>query len=123
MRIVNLHHTAFVAAFRALGHEVLSIGTTADCDVRLTEALSLKRLQTLLDDRFPRPDLVFWFDSCQTPWVYGLETLPMVTIGYSVDQYMHPWHVPYSAAFDSFYVAQKDYLPLFTDCPTGRPAA
>lgn len=122
MRIVNLHHTAFVQTFRALGHEVFSIGTAATCDVVLETALSLKRLRELLDARFPEPDLVFWFDSCQVPGVLGLETLPTVTIGYSVDQYMHPWHVPYSAAFDGFLVAQKDFLPLFSDTPTDRPA-
>jgi len=122
VRILNLHHTAFVPVFRAMGHEVLSLGTTAECDVRLTEALSRNRLGELLADRFPDPDCVFWFDSCEVPWIFGLETLPTLTIGYSVDQYMHPWHVPYSAAFDAFFVAQKDFLPLFADCPTGRPA-
>lgn len=122
MRIVNLHHTAFVATFRALGHEVFSIGTSTDCDVTLDAALSLRRLRELLAARFPDPDLVFWFDACQVPWIFGLETLPAVTIGYSVDQYMHPWHVPYSAGFDAFYVAQKDFLPLFANAPTPRPA-
>lgn len=122
MRILNLHHTAFVQVFRALGHEVLSLGTTADCDVALGEALSRNRLGELLAARFPDPDCVFWFDSCEVPWIFGLETLPTLTIGYSVDQYMHPWHVPYSAAFDAFFVAQKDFLPLFTECPTSRPA-
>lgn len=123
MRILNLHNTAFVAAFRRLGHEVLSVGTTQDCDVPLSEPLSARRLLELLDGRRLRPDLVFWCDACQTPWIFGFETLPAVTIGFSIDQYMHPWHVPYSAAFDFFFVAQKDYLPLFTDAPTGRPAA
>jgi hypothetical protein len=122
MRILNLHNTAFVATFRKRGHDVLSIGTTADCDVRLAEPLSCKRLLDLLAARGFRPDLAFWCDGCQTPWIFGIETLPAVTVGFSVDQYMHPWHVPYSAAFDAFFVAQKDYLPLFAAAPTGRPA-
>ncbi|EHJ48561.1 hypothetical protein DFW101_2557 [Solidesulfovibrio carbinoliphilus subsp. oakridgensis] len=122
MRIVNLHNTAFVATFRKRGHDVLSIGTTPDCDVRLDEPLSCKRLLDLLAAKGFRPDLAFWCDGCQTPWIFGLETLPAVTIGFSIDQYMHPWHVPYSAAFDAFFVAQKDYLPLFAETPTGRPA-
>lgn len=113
MRIVNLHHGGFVPTFRKLGHTVLSIGTTADCDIRLTQPLSHKRFLELLASRDFAPDLVFWFDACQPPWIFGLETLPAVVIGYSVDQYMHPWHVPYSAGFDAFFVAQKDYLPLF----------
>lgn len=123
MRIVNLHNTAFVSTFRKLGHDVLSIGTTPDCEVRLSEPLSCKRLLELLHARGLRPDLVFWCDGCQVPWIFGIETLPAVTVGFSIDQYMHPWHVPYSAAFDAFFVAQKDYLPLFEAAPTGRPAA
>ena len=123
MRIVNLHHTAFVATFRKLGHEVLSIGTTPDCDVTLQETLSCRRFLDLLAGRGMSPELVFWCDSCQIPWVFGLENLPAVTIGYSVDQYMNPWHVPYSACFDALFVAQKDYLPLFAASPTNRPAS
>lgn len=122
MRIVNLHFPAFVTTFRKLGHDVLSIGTTPDCDVRLTEPLSHKRLLDLLAARSFQPDLVFWCDACQVPWIFGFEALPAVTIGYSIDQYLNPWHVPYSAAFDAILVAQKDYLPLFTASPTGRPA-
>ena len=88
MRIVNLHHRAFVPTFRKLGHEVLSIGTTPDCDVVLSEPLSHKRFLELLAGRDLRPDLVFWCDACQLPWIFGLESLPAVVIGYSVDQYM-----------------------------------
>lgn len=121
MRIVNLHSTAFVAAFRALGHEVLSVGIGPGCDVPLSEPLSARRFTDLLDAQGMAPDLVFWCDACQIPWVFGLETLPAVVIGYSVDQYMHPWHVPYSMAFDAVCVAQRDYLPLFEESPHCRP--
>lgn len=123
MRIVNLHHCAFVPMFRKLGHEVLSIGTTPDCDVTLSEPLSHKRFLELLAERSMRPDLVFWCDACQLPWIFGLESLPAVVIGYSVDQYLHPWHVPFSAGFDAVFVAQKDYLDLFTSPHYARPAA
>lgn len=123
MRIVNLHHGAFVPTFRKLGHEVLSIGTGPGCDVVLAEPLSHKRFLGLLDERGLRPDLVFWCDACQVPWIFGLESLPAVVIGYSVDQYVNPWHVPYSAGFDAVFVAQKDYLPLFVTPETPRPAA
>ncbi len=122
MRIVNVHHTAFVATFRALGHDVLSLGTDRSCDIALTEPLSARRFTSLLEGRGFAPDLVFWCDACQIPWVFGFETLPAVVIGYSVDQYMHPWHMPYSAGFDAVCVAQKDYLPLFSFSPQGRPA-
>lgn len=122
MRIVNLHHPAFVPTFRKLGHDVLSIGTTTDCDVQLTEPLSCKRFLDILAAKTMRPDLILWFDACQPPWIFGFENLPAVVIGYSVDQYMNPWHVPYSAACDAFFVAQKDYLPLFAPSPANRPA-
>jgi hypothetical protein len=121
MRIVNLHLPAFVPTFRKLGHEVLSIGTTPDCDVTLAEPLSHKRFLDVLAGKAMQPDLIFWCDACQTPWVFGIETMPAVTIGYSIDQYCNPWHVPYSAAFDAVLVAQKDYVPLFCNAPTSRP--
>lgn len=122
MRIVILHSGALTASFRRLGHDVLHIGTTQDADVVLAEPLSHRRLLALLDARLPHPDLVFWCDACQPPWVFGLEALPAAVIGYSVDQYLNPWHVPYSAAFDAVFVAQKDYLPLFDQPFFRRPA-
>ncbi|KHK03041.1 glycosyltransferase family protein [Desulfovibrio sp. TomC] len=122
MRIVTLHHPGFVATFRKLGHDVLSIGTTPDCDVHLTEPLSCMRFLDLLRAKALIPDLILWSDACQLPWVFGFHTLPSVVIGFSVDQYMNPWHIPYSAAFDTLFVAQKDYLPLFAASPTNRPA-
>jgi glycosyltransferase involved in cell wall biosynthesis len=122
MRIVNLHHGALIPSFRRLGHEVLHIGTTPDCDVVLAEPLSHRRFLDLLTAAGWQPDLVLWCDSCQPLWVFGLESLPAVVLGYSVDQYLNPWHVPYSAAFDTIFVAQKGYLPLFDQAHFVRPA-
>lgn len=122
MRIVNLHHPAFVPTFRKLSHDVLAIGTTPDCDVHLDQPLSCKRFLQVLAAKAMRPDLILWCDACQPPWIFGFENLPAVVIGYSVDQYLNPWHVPYSAGFDAVFVAQKDYLPLFAASPTNRPA-
>ena len=122
MRIVTLHHMGFAAILRKLGHDVLTVSGTASADVCLAEPLTASKFLEVLASRGFKPDLVLWYDACQPPWVFGFERLPSVVIGYSVDQYMHPWHVPYSAAFDAVLVAQKDYLPLFTNAPTGRPA-
>jgi glycosyltransferase involved in cell wall biosynthesis len=122
MRIVILHNGALIASLRRLGHEVLHIGTTPGCDVVLDQPLSHRRFLDLLATRGWRPDLVLWCDACQPPWMFGLESLPAVVIGYSVDQYMNPWHVPYSAAFDTVFVAQKDYLPLFDQPHFARPS-
>lgn len=123
MRIVTLHNAALDASFRRLGHEVLHLGTTPDCDVVLSEPLSHRRFTALLDAAGWQPDVVLWCDTCQPPWVFGLENLPAVLLGYSIDQYLNPWHVPYSAAFDAVFVAQKDYLPLFDEPFFERPAA
>ncbi len=122
MRILNLEGLHLVPAFRALGHEVLAIGPSPDCDVPLSEPLSTRALWELLDSRGFRPDLAFWCDLCRPPWVMGLETLPGAVIGLSVDQYCNPWHVPYSACFDAVLVAQRDYLRLFQDPRLPRPA-
>lgn len=113
MRVLNISGTHFVSAFRALGHEVLSIGGSGSCDVQLRQPEDFSGLWEILRSRAFYPDLVFWNDTCRPPEVFGLERLPGVTIGYSIDQYCNPWHVPYSWAFDLLLVAQKDYLKFF----------
>lgn len=113
MRILNISGTHFVSAFRALGHEVLSMGASGTCDVPLKQPQDFSDLWKILKSRAFYPDLVFWNDTCRPPEVFGLERLPGVTIGYSIDQYCNPWHIPYSWAFDLLLVAQKDYLKFF----------
>jgi hypothetical protein len=113
MNILNLEATHFVNFWRKTGHNVLSIGPGPNCDVQSKKIISLKQLWSILKQHNFYPDLVFWNDNCRLPSVIGFETLPCTCIGFSIDQYCNPWHVPYSAAFDLFLVAQKDYLPLF----------
>lgn len=115
MKILNIEGLYFVDDFRALGHEVLTLGQGPGHDVSLHEMLSPKGLWELLESRNFRPDLALWCDKCQPPLVLGVEALPCVTIGFSIDQYCNPWHVPASAGYDVFLVAQKDYLHLFKD--------
>lgn len=114
MRILNIEDTFFVPHFRRLGHEVLSIGTRSDCDVRLKKSLGPREFVAVLDARGFRPDLTLWVDGCRPPSVLGFELLPCVTMGYSIDQYCNPWHVPWSVCFDHLLVAQKDYMSLFS---------
>ena len=113
MRILNLDGHYFVAPFREMGHEVLWLGSDPGCDVRLETVISLADLMALLKERAFTPDLVVWSDICRPPSVIGIESLPAVTVGFSIDQYCNPWHMAYAAAFDLMLVAQKDYLPLF----------
>ncbi len=115
MKILNIEGRYFVDAFRSLGHEVLTLGQGPGFDVPLTEMLSMKGLWELMEGRGFRPDMALWCDQCCPPLVLGLETLPCLTVGFSIDQYCNPWHVPLSAGFDILLAAQKDYLPLFKD--------
>lgn len=113
MKILNVEGRHFEQSFRRLGHEVLTIGQGPGFDVPLTEMLSLKGLLDLLEARGFRPDVALWCDQCQPPQVLGLECLPCLTVGFSIDQYCNPWHVPLSAGFDILLAAQRDYLPMF----------
>lgn len=113
MKILNIEGRYFVDAFRSLGHEVLTLGQGPGFDVPLTEMLSMKGLWELMEGRGFRPDMALWCDQCCPPLVLGLETLPCLTVGFSIDQYCNPWHVPLSAGFDILLAAQKDYLPMF----------
>lgn len=121
MRILNVEASYFVSHFRRLGHEVLTIGPGRDSDVVQDRPLGARELLRVLEERKFRPDLALWADGCRPPSVLGLELLPCVTMGYSIDQYCNPWHVPWSACFDLFWVAQKDYVPLFNLPQLRRP--
>ncbi len=115
MKILNVEGRYFVNDFRQMGHEVLTIGQGPGYDVQLEEMLSTKGLWSLMESRDFKPDLALWCDECRPPLVLGLETLPCVTAGFSIDQYCNPWHVPMSASYDLLLAAQKDYLPMFQD--------
>jgi len=119
VRILNLDGLYFTETFRKLGHDVLTLGPFAACDIQLEKTLPLSELIALLQSRKFNPDLVVWGDICRPPSVLGIESLPAVTIGYSIDQYCNPWHTPYAAAFDLMLVAQKDYLPGFIEANPG----
>ena len=113
MRILCVDGPYFLRALAAQGHQTLCIGSSAGADVLLAEPLSLGRLLETLKARDFVPDAVLWADTCQPPTVAGLELLPWPSLAYSIDQYMNPWHVAYSAGFDTALVAQKDYLEVF----------
>lgn len=113
MRILNIDGLYFVRAFQEMGHEVLTVGEGLGYDLPLGEVASLRRLMEFMDSKGFKPDLVLWCDRCRPPSVVGFEGLPVPSIGFSIDQYCNPWHVPFSAAFDVILVAQKDYVPMF----------
>jgi len=121
VRILNLDATYFIEPLREMGHEVLTVGRGPEYDLPLTIQISLKALLARLEERGFRPEAVLWCDRCEPPSVTGFEALPVPLVGYSVDQYCNPWHVPYSAAFDLMLVAQKDYVCLFDVDKLPRP--
>lgn len=115
MRILSVGGADFAPAWRNMGHHVLTMGKGAGHDVTLTQLIGPRELWEILSAHDFRPELTVWVDRCRPLEVFGLERLPGVVVGYSIDQYCNPWHVPYSWAFDLFLVAQKDYLKLFRD--------
>lgn len=121
MRILSLDGTYLNAALREMGHEVLALGQEPGCDVVLTSPLSARDLAGLMRSRGFQPDAALWCDTCRPPQVFGLETLACPILGYSIDQYCNPWHVPYSALFEHLFLAQKTFLPAFSraDLPRG----
>jgi hypothetical protein len=126
MNILCLEGAYFTAYLRRLGHQVFRVGQACQAgefELRLTRPVtSLKLLETAKAQGFV-PDVLLWCDMCRPPAVIGLEAAPLTTLGFSIDQYVNPWHAPFSAAFDAFFVAQKDYLRLFEHKDLPRPVA
>jgi len=113
MRILCIDGDYFIPTFRKLGHDVLGIGVSGHIDVKVNETLSLKKLLDILNGQGFSPDVMLWADTCRLPMVTGIEALPWPTMAFSIDQYMNPWHQPFSAGFDVVFVAQRDYLDMF----------
>lgn len=121
MRILAVDGQYFTPCLRAWGHQVLKVGTEPGCDVVLDRSMDPSGLLACLEGKGFWPELVIWSDNSRPPALHGLERLPAVTVGFSVDQYCNPWHVPYSAAFDLFLVSQRGSLDLFRRLPLPRP--
>ncbi len=117
MNILNVGQPYFSRAFRESGHQVLDIRGFS----QTKEPWFPNELFAMLAEKDFAPDLALWCDGSDLPNVFGLELLPCVTIGYSIDLYCNPWHIPYSATFDHFLVAQKDFVPLVAKDPFARP--
>ncbi len=111
--ILNLGGTYLVAALRARGHRVFSAGLDRGCDMFLKHPLPARTLLARLEADGVRPDAALYADNGNLPFVIGMESLPFPSMFYSIDTFCNPWHVPFAAAFDLVFVAQKDYVPLF----------
>lgn len=120
MKIVIFECGILAPSFRKLGHEVLVISwslnaESTDNHIHVREPLYYKDLLFLFDKHSFHPDLVLWHDVGNIPRVWGLEALKCPTVGYFIDTYCNPWHIPYSFAFDLTLVAQKKAVSLFGD--------
>ncbi|SBW09190.1 conserved hypothetical protein [uncultured delta proteobacterium] len=113
MRILNIDSMRLVPAFRALGHEVLSVGYEKECDIQITSPRNAVSLYAQVCSTGFIPDCAFWCDASNLPYLPGIEELPCVTAFYSIDTYCHMWHFGFANAFDAVFVAQKDHLPFF----------
>lgn len=122
MNVLTIEGQRLVRDLRALGCTVLDIsGSDKRADIHIERPLFYKGLAALLDSRGFRPDVVIWMDQGNLPMVFGLEALDCVVLGYTIDDYCNPWHVPFSACFDAVFVAQRDYVSLFEAENLPRP--
>ena len=113
MRILNIDSTRLVPAFRELGHEVVTVGYEAGCDIVVTSPRKAQSLYEQTSSVGFVPDCVFWCDSSNLPYFPGIEELSCVTAYYSIDTYCQIWHFGFANAFDVVFVAQKDHVALF----------
>jgi len=121
MRVLILGAPFLNHAFASLGCEVLNVGDKPDCDVHYPHPMSVLKILERADSQGFRPDLAVYCDSGNMPQFFDLEKLPCPSALYSIDSYCNPWHIPFGHAFDTVFVAQKDYVELFAR--SGIPAS
>ncbi|MEG2172513.1 MAG: glycosyltransferase [Desulfovibrionaceae bacterium] len=114
MRILNLDAPFLVAAFRAAGHSVLSIGIAKHCDHCITHPVHAFHVYQQVCAQGFVPDAVFCCDSGNLPYFPAIESLPCPLAYYSIDTYYNPWHFSIAYAYDHIFVAQREHVPLFT---------
>ncbi len=118
MKILALESDFLASAFKELGHEVFLVRWSSTPDegdhfLQVNRPLFYRDLISLFEKYSFQPDFVFWHDVGNIPRVWGLEALECPTVGFFIDTYCNPWHVPYSYGFDCSLVAQKNAVPLF----------
>jgi hypothetical protein len=113
MRILILGGPFLNKAFEALGCDVFNVGDQQGCDMRCSHPMSALRVFARISSQGFVPDLALYCDSGNMPQFFDLEKLPCPSAFYSIDSYCNPWHIPFGHAFDTVFVAQKDYVDLF----------
>ncbi|MDR2821126.1 MAG: glycosyltransferase [Desulfovibrio sp.] len=116
MNILVVGHRYFVQALQAAGHSVISLGSMGKGhDIACNSPVSAVRLQHILLKRGFEPQVLFCCDDGNLPILYGQETLPWLSIFYSIDTYCNLWHIPLAHAYDFALAAQRDYARMFSD--------
>ena len=121
MRILILGAPFLNNAFEALGCEVLNVGDKPDCGIHCQQPMSAMNILAQAGSQGFTPDFALYCDSGNMPQFFDLEKLPCPSAFYSIDSYCNPWHIPFGHAFDTVFVAQKDYVELFAQ--SGIPAS
>ena len=121
MRILILGGPFLNKAFTPLGCETLNVGDKPDCDIHYPYPISALKIWEGVRAQGFTPDVALYCDSGNLPQFFDMEKLPCPSVFYSIDSYCNPWHIPFGHAFDRVFVAQKDYVTLFTQ--SGIPAA
>lgn len=116
MKILVLNQKWFVDEWRSLGHDVLTYGMRRDLDVYSdTPFIHIDSIVRTLPNNFV-PDVIVYLDNSMPMFVRGIEQSEIPSLFYSVDAHHHiDQHKYWSLMFDYTLVAQRDYLPHFSD--------
>lgn len=113
MRILLMGASYLARDLRALGHEVAEVGRGTDASLQLDHPVYTGRLWQRLEGF--EPDALVYLDDGNLPVLINPQDAPCPAIYYSIDTYCNPWHICYAHGFDLILVAQKDFIPLFSN--------
>ena len=114
MNIAIIDGNYFSQAFVQLGYKVYTVGSTPNYDWCVTHPFTAATFSKHLASVGFEPDILFYGDCGNLPYLFDPQNLPYLNIWYTIDTYCNPWHIAYGHGFDLTLVAQKDFLQLFT---------
>lgn len=93
-------------------HQVITVGAPVGARPGYSQNLDLTQLPA---GDLPAPDLLILMEPFQSFFPRGLHRLACPTALYLIDVHRHlPLRLAYTPFFDYVFVAQKDYIPAFT---------
>lgn len=121
MNILLLNQTWFADELRAMGHAVLTCGTSYHLEHQLQGALHhIDGVLASLPGGF-KPDRIVWLDNSAPVTIMGLEDCDIPILFYSVDTHHHyDLHSHLAECFDHVLIAQKDFMTHFEGSQTPR---